>query len=516
MTYHGPNPVLGERASGLDSTVAVETPSDQPQIRDFVDPDWQGPTATVRFHVRCRAAGPDFDEIEEWDKVFLSGGNIALGQWELGRAVPMETDDAHYPRWRSPPVQVPIGPVLEYKYVIMRSLRWEERKHIRWEDFVRDWGQERKEKKNRFLTTEGLPAVCEIIDTRFSELEMNEDASLRMLHQPINLYIVVHGERFQHAFPAKWRDSQTRDGISPYDDPLTRTGYEMARLTGERLEGQSIQYVYTSPHTRCVQTAATICNTWGDGAPTIRIEEGLLERVEHGFPSVRDSASRVLQGTFPEDVPCMEHPPCEIDVNYESCVPCAWKFDDYFSQIGYWQAREHHMEIGRPPFYDNIRRRRQLLAFKVMQRHQGGGHGRGKGKGRGRGRGVAGSDAARAPGVLLVGHRDVEKFMLEWLTPARWDWKLCRAGSVTKLSFRPGGWGLELEVDRDASHVAHLLGPIHMRPCKIDENAWKRWPRMREGEPLYGDDGDDGQGKTEYFTPSDQPGNQDWIKIVKY
>lgn len=441
-------------------------------------------------------------------------------------AVPMETDEDHYPRWRSPPIRVPVGPVLEYKYVIMRSLRSEERKHIRWEDFVRDWGQEKKEKKNRVLTTEGLPAVCEVLDTRFSELEMNEDAAIRILYKPVNLLIAVHGERFQHAHPSAWREWQQREGVSPYDDPLTATGQEMARLTGERLRAENVQYVYSSPHTRCVQAAAQICCALGEGAPAIRIEEGLLERVEHGFPLVSASAERVLNGSpaslltaaAGDDAalePCMGHAQCEINEGYESTVPCAWKFDDYFSEIGYWQGREHNMEIGRPPFYDNIRRRRQLLCFKLMQRHQGGS--RSKGKGRGRGRGASGSlSDASPPGVLLVSHRDVEKFFLEWLTPGRWDWKLCRHSALTKLAFRPGSWGLELEMDRDASHVAHLLGPIHMRPCKIDENAWKKWPHMGPGDSLYGDEGEDGQGKTEYFTPSDQPGNQDWIKIVRY
>merc|ERR1719195_1608526 len=139
------------------------------------------------------------------------------------------------------------------------------------------------------------------------------------------------------------------------------------------------------------------------------------------------------------------------------------------------------MNTGRPAWYDDIDHRRQLLAFRLMQRHQS-----------------RHTVMDVEPSVLLVTHRDVGKYFLEWLVPSGWDPKLTRDCSVTKIVFRPGCWGLDLELDRDMSHVSHLLGSIYMRPLETDPNTWRQWP---------GESGNEAA-KTKYYTPSDQPGNK--------
>lgn len=94
-----------------------------------------------------------------------------------------------------------------------------------------------------------------------------------------NIYVVRHGQRADHA-DDDWHATAER----PHDPPLTPFGLEQAAATGLALCSESISAVYTSPFTRCMETASAIAAQHG---LKLRVEPGLGEMLadcnEHGW-----------------------------------------------------------------------------------------------------------------------------------------------------------------------------------------------------------------------------------------
>ncbi len=67
-----------------------------------------------------------------------------------------------------------------------------------------------------------------------------------------------HSERFDNAFPDKWR-TRRRRRENPEDTPITKNGHALAREVGEELlKKYDIDRLYSSPMTRSVQTCGEI------------------------------------------------------------------------------------------------------------------------------------------------------------------------------------------------------------------------------------------------------------------
>jgi hypothetical protein len=77
---------------------------------------------TCKFEVKVENTKPG-------DSVVLLGGTSALGDWNEGRALVLNTDQASFPWWRAD-VELPAGDTVEYKFAIRSSgvhgaLLWE-------------------------------------------------------------------------------------------------------------------------------------------------------------------------------------------------------------------------------------------------------------------------------------------------------------------------------------------------------------------------------------------------------
>lgn len=109
----------------------------------------------------------------------------------------------------------------------------------------------------------------------------------------MSIYLVRHSVR-QAAVDAKnWVES-TRFTENIYDDPITSAGVELAKdkalkLLEEDLPVDTIDYIYCSPMTRCIETALVMSLTieakTGKKLP-IRVEYGLRECDVYGFDSI--------------------------------------------------------------------------------------------------------------------------------------------------------------------------------------------------------------------------------------
>jgi len=135
------------------------------------------------------------------------------------------------------------------------------------------------------------------------------------------VFIVRHGERIDH-IDEKWIKMAKR----PFDPGLSTRGMEQAREVGEKLkkDGETIDYIYSSPFQRTLETATEIAKVLG---LRIRLENGIAESVrvesvkkweeKEGrtwphlrllseeeikvmFPLVDFSHSSVVQTTYPE------------------------------------------------------------------------------------------------------------------------------------------------------------------------------------------------------------------------
>ena len=113
-------------------------------------------------------------------------------------------------------------------------------------------------------------------------------------HPNDNLRIVItrHGERADFALGSSWYRRMKRNGIhdpriSPlpirskpdewtYDPPLTREGEQQSAHVGRKLKklGFNIDYCYSSPAFRSIQTATKILESQGRKHVSICIEPG--------------------------------------------------------------------------------------------------------------------------------------------------------------------------------------------------------------------------------------------------
>ena len=94
-----------------------------------------------------------------------------------------------------------------------------------------------------------------------------------------SIFAVRHGERADHA-DGNWHETAER----PHDPPLTPLGLEQAASTGLALSTERVDAVYSSPFTRCMQTASAIAKHHG---LRLRVEPGIGEMLadceEHGW-----------------------------------------------------------------------------------------------------------------------------------------------------------------------------------------------------------------------------------------
>lgn len=83
------------------------------------------------------------------------------------------------------------------------------------------------------------------------------------------IFLTRHGHRQDRVFK-KWRSFITR----PWDIPLSNLGISQAEEIAEDLEEKKLDYIFSSPFVRCVQTADIIGRRAGID---VHIEHGLCE-----------------------------------------------------------------------------------------------------------------------------------------------------------------------------------------------------------------------------------------------
>jgi broad specificity phosphatase PhoE len=123
------------------------------------------------------------------------------------------------------------------------------------------------------------------------------------------LWLLRHGERVDQVDP-DWAAGADR----PHDPPPTERGREQAAAAGDRLRGEGVGAVYSSPFTRAVATADAVARALD---LPVRIEDGLCEHLnpewfdaaptvptpgEHAqrFDAVVDDRESLVSPTFPE------------------------------------------------------------------------------------------------------------------------------------------------------------------------------------------------------------------------
>lgn len=97
------------------------------------------------------------------------------------------------------------------------------------------------------------------------------------------------------------------------DPELTKAGHEQAHLTGEAIRTNApVDFIFTSPFVRCVETAAGIAAAHG-GTPAILVEHGLCEWLcTKWFPTAPSLLSaaelRKMAPTIDESYTSLEQP----------------------------------------------------------------------------------------------------------------------------------------------------------------------------------------------------------------
>ena len=92
------------------------------------------------------------------------------------------------------------------------------------------------------------------------------------------VWLVRHGNRVDFVDP-NWKDTAER----PFDPSLSPDGFEQAKKTGERLIGEGITHIFSSPYLRTVQTAHEIAQVLD---LSVYLEPGLGEWLNADwFPS---------------------------------------------------------------------------------------------------------------------------------------------------------------------------------------------------------------------------------------
>jgi broad specificity phosphatase PhoE len=123
------------------------------------------------------------------------------------------------------------------------------------------------------------------------------------------VFVARHGSREDSGDPG-WIGRAK----NPYDPGLSLLGINEARRLGERVAGERISYIYSSPYLRAVQTTQFCARTLGR---SIRIEAGFgewlngdwfqrrprtasLQRLKRQFPSVDEEYRGLVEPVFPE------------------------------------------------------------------------------------------------------------------------------------------------------------------------------------------------------------------------
>lgn len=93
------------------------------------------------------------------------------------------------------------------------------------------------------------------------------------------LYLIRHGDRLDYTKQGanKFKKSK-RYKNNPHDTPLSASGKKEIRKLSKNVLPENIDYIYSSPMTRCIETSIEIINTVNSKAK-IRIEYGLAEDV---------------------------------------------------------------------------------------------------------------------------------------------------------------------------------------------------------------------------------------------
>jgi broad specificity phosphatase PhoE len=111
------------------------------------------------------------------------------------------------------------------------------------------------------------------------------------------IWLARHGRRRDFDDP-RWAPGASR----PYDPPLSAEGRRQSRALADRLAGERVAHLFSSPFLRCVETAAPIAERLG---LAIKLELGLCEWLNaEWFPDPPDlpSAGELAQ-RFPRVEP---------------------------------------------------------------------------------------------------------------------------------------------------------------------------------------------------------------------
>lgn len=133
-------------------------------------------------------------------------------------------------------------------------------------DLMRDDSNLMRDDDNRTLVNINSVMVTEEIIEQEPEEEKKDK-------KPTTVFIVRHGERIDH-IDEKWVKMAKR----PFDPGLSTRGMEQAREVGEKLkrDGETIDYIYSSPFQRTLETATEIAKVLG---LRIRLEHGIAESI---------------------------------------------------------------------------------------------------------------------------------------------------------------------------------------------------------------------------------------------
>ena len=199
------------------------------------------------------------------------------------------------------------------------------------------------------------------------------------------LWVVRHGLRIDFTTPG-WTDTAE----NPYNPPLDSKGLTQAEETAERLKNEKIDYIFTSPFIRTLQTASAVAEKKG---MSFNIEKGLSEWLKSSeFPYMPDLYSTdYLAEQFPL-----------IDRNYKS-----------MASAGYPESRE------------DLDARTEDALLKIFDKYDG--------------------------SILVISHGSPIKSIYKALInvfPEDYQ-PMC---SVSMFRYSSDGWNLE--IDSDSSHLS--------------------------------------------------------------
>ena len=146
---------------------------------------------------------------------------------------------------------------------------------------------------------------------------------------------IRHGQRpgtqNDQAIKDAWESSE-RFKVNHFDEPLTEKGLQESYETGKKLinhiqDPNTFAYLYSSPYTRCIQTAIQIAKGFKEVSGKelkIRVEYGLAENINYGqgyLPKIDGGA--ISEDFFPsyfykDILGNVKHNPFDDHLSYES------------------------------------------------------------------------------------------------------------------------------------------------------------------------------------------------------